>query len=345
MPAVSTVLEPGVTGGDRKVPTQNPEQVPPIKLRCPVCKDDGFAFSYTHWAQEQKSHACQVCASIFTQENGIWNALPLKRQKYFSRFMADYEFVRKAEGRWSREAEFYLALPYHDVTGRNSWQWSIRSKTYAHLERRILHSLSSPPNRSAAILDLGAGNGWLCFRLARLGHKPIAVDLLTNEFDGLQAARHYRQALPEFFPRFQAELDDLPFADGQFDCAIFNASFHYSENYARTLGEAIRCLRPGGTVVIADSPCYERESSGERMKQERQESFQKLFGITSDGLKSMEYLTKDRLIALGDRHDLEWQTHRVWYGLGWASRPLLAKWRRRREPSQFRVYTARVKES
>jgi SAM-dependent methyltransferase len=105
--------------------------------------------------------------------------------------------------------------------------------------------------------------------LAQLGHHPIAVDLQTNSFDGLGAAIHYQHSLPKLFPRFQAELDRLPFANGQFDCAIFNASFHYSENYDRTLAETIRCLRPGGTIVIADSPLYSREEVGLQLVEER----------------------------------------------------------------------------
>ena len=42
--------------------------------------------------------------------------------------------------------------------------------------------------RALRILDLGAGNGWMSYRLALQGHLPIAVDLLTNDRDGLGAA-------------------------------------------------------------------------------------------------------------------------------------------------------------
>jgi SAM-dependent methyltransferase len=177
-----------------------------------------------------------------------------------------------------------------------------------------------------------------------LGHKPIAVDLLTNRWDGLGAALHYRAVLPKFFPRFQAELDNLPFADEQFDCAIFNASLHYSESYERTLEETIRCLRPGGMIVIADSPTYYSEDSGRKMVKERQELFKGKFGFESDGTTRCEYLTRERLIALEMKFGIEWRTHRGWYGLRWAMRPWLAKLGRRREPSQFHIYTAQVKE-
>ena len=345
MPSLSTTLDrvESLSTGQASVPYS--PRATTVDLRCPFCSTDNFGFLYSSLAQEQTPIACRGCSSVLFQERGIWNALPPDRQRYFSRFIKDYEYVRSAEGRGSSDAEFYWALPYTDVTGRNSWQWSIRCRTYAYLENRILPHLSRGANQPLAILDLGAGNGWLSYRLARLGHRPIAVDLLTNELDGLGAAAHYQVALPEFFPRFRAELDRLPFAGGQFDCAIFNASFHYSENYKRTLAEAIRCLCPGGTIIIADSPSYVREVSGQQMKKEREELFQKRFGFRSDGLMSGEYLTKERLIALEAQHDLLWQTHHVWHGLRWACRPLLAKWGNRREPSQFRIYTARVKVS
>ena len=240
-----------------KVPRKSPrmlESVSSIELRCPACHASLGHAGYRSLARSSASFYCGRCAATLTQEQGIWLALPPARQGHFARFVKEYEHIRREEGRGSNEAEFYLALPYRDITGRNSWQWAIRGKTFRYIERRILPKLSRKGNWPLAILDLGAGNGWMSHRLARLGHRPVAVDLLTNSFDGLGAASHYQSVLPELFPRFQAEIDNLPFAAEQFDCAIFNASFHYSENYDRTLGETIRCLRPGGTIVIADSP-------------------------------------------------------------------------------------------
>jgi SAM-dependent methyltransferase len=316
----------------------------PIELRCPECQGHLISLSYRSLSQGVCCCFCSACSATVEQEQGIWLALPPSRQAHFARFMKEYEEIRKAEGRGSAAAEFYLALPFRDLTDRNSWQWAIRAKTFRYIERRILPEISRKANAPLTILDLGAGNGWMSYCLSRLGHRPVAVDLLTNSYDGLGAASHYRSALPELFPCFQAELDNLPFADGQFDCAIFNASFHYSENYDRTLAEVVRCLRPGGSIIVADSPTYSREASGQQMRKERQENFLKRFGFRSDGLASCEYLTPERLMALEARHDLEWTAHRIWYGMRWALRPFLARWKGRREPSQFLLYTAEVNE-
>ena len=314
-----------------------------IGLRCPACKTDLSALPYHSLAQSLEPVRCARCFSKLVPEDGIWLALSQDRQKYLARFIRDYESVRKAEGRGSDDPQFYLSLPFRDCTARNSWQWAIRAHTYKYIASKILPVVVSDISVPLRVLDLGAGNGWLSYRLASLGYQPVAVDLQTNSFDGLGAADHYQHSLTTLFPRFQADVDHLPFADDQFDCAVFNASFHYSENYDRTLAEAIRCLRPGGTVVIADSPSYSREEFGLLMVEERRTTFQKRFGITSGGLHSREYLTRDRLLYLGSRHNLVWTTHQPWYGFRWACRPMLAWIRRRREPSQFRIYTAQVK--
>jgi SAM-dependent methyltransferase len=170
------------------------------------------------------------------------------------------------------------------------------------------------------------------------------VDLLDNCLDGLGAARHYHSRVPKLFPRFRAELDKLPFDGGQFDLAIFNASFHYSEDYLVTLGEALRCVRRPGYVVIADTPWYSSEESGDTMVRERRESFIEKFGFASDALPSLEFLTDARLQALASRFNLRWQRLDPNYGLRWRLRPAIAKIRRRREPSRFRIYIAEVKQ-
>lgn len=318
-------------------------RAPSIELRCPECREYLGSISYRSLSRNISSFCCPGCSATLEREKGIWRALPSSREAHFAQFIRDYEQIRRAEGRGSDASEFYLNLPYRDLTGRNSWQWAIRAKTFRYIKQEILPRLREEADSALAILDLGAGNGWMSHLFASAGHRPVAVDLITNSYDGLGAAIHFQRVLPELFPRFQAELDNLPFADGQFDCAIFNASFHYSENYDRTLAEAIRCLRPGGTILIADSPTYSMVASGQQMRKERQDYFLKRFGFRSDGLVSCDYLTPERLIALEVRHDLEWTTHRPWYGIGWACRPWLARLRGRREPSQFFLYTAQVK--
>lgn len=311
-----------------------------VRLRCPRC--GGWISSLSHTNVADAILVCSDCCLKLSSEGGIWRALLPERISHFSRFTRDYEFIRAAEGRGSADAEYYLALPYCDLSGKNSQQWIIRARTFRYIERRILPSLRSDKRERLRILDLGAGNGWMSYRLALGGHAPVAVDLLTNDRDGLGAAIHYQKQLTTLFPRVQAELDVLPLPDDEFDLVIFNASFHYSEDYETTIAEALRCTCAGGTILIADTPWYSNETSGQQMVIERRRSFTQRYGIASDGLNSLEFLTDQRLQKLEACFDLRWQAHTPSYGMRWLMRPLLAKMHGRREPSQFRIYTARV---
>jgi SAM-dependent methyltransferase len=151
---------------------------------------------------------------------------------------------------------------------------------------------------------------------------------------------HYDQHLREPFLRFQAESTRLPFCDGQFDAVVFNASFHYAESYEKCLREALRCLREGGMVIIADSPWYSRPQSGERMLAERHARFFDRFGTFSNSIRSQEFLTDERLQQLELALGIHWERHIPFYGIRWSLRPWLARLQNKREPATFRVYTA-----
>lgn len=247
------------------------------------------------------------------------------------RFLSEYRQIRHAEGRGSDDPQYYRALPYRDLTNRNSAMWEMRAKTYRYFERKILGVMERDTGRPLNILDLGAGNGWMSYRLVLRSHRPVALDIFSDPRDGLLAARHY----PRSFPLLEADFGSLPFAPGSFDLAIFNSSFHYSTDYAATLGEVRRCLRPSGAVAILDSPVYRRREDGERMASERHREFATRYGFASNAIPSIEFLDEPALTALARTLKLQWKIWRPWYGWRWHSRPLKAKLQRKRAPSRF----------
>jgi SAM-dependent methyltransferase len=298
--------------------------VPPeLRLRCPRC------------SAEISSLACPRCWFQFRVLNGIVHALPPERADYFACFIHDYEQIRAEEERGSESDAFYLGLPYRDLSGRNGNQWRIRAFTFDYLMTRIFTPHLRP---GARILDLGAGNGWMCYRLALAGFRPVAVDLLINDRDGLGAAKRYGNYLAQPFPRFQSELARLPFQDGQFDAVLFNASFHYAEDAEAALREALRCACRGGIVVISDTPWYSSEDSGNEMVAERRDHFLRRYKTASASIDSIEFLTDSRLEHLEERLSIRWTIHSPGYGFRWAVRPVLARLRHRREPARFRIY-------
>ncbi len=255
-------------------------------------------------------------------------------------FLKDYATIRLAEGRGSQDSAYYLALPYRDLTGNHSAQWAIRGRTYRFFERKVLPPFERALNRPLDILDLGAGNGWMSYRLTVRGHRAIAVDIFADPRDGLLAVRHY----PRPFPCIEAEFDRLPFPSARFDLVIFNSSFHYSENYVRTLAEVRRCLRPRAAVVIMDSPIYRRREHGERMVEQRHAQFEKQYGFRSDAIPSREFLDQPLLSDLSRQLHLHWSIRRPWYGWNWFLRPVRAALAGRRPPSRFWILEGRFLE-
>jgi SAM-dependent methyltransferase len=98
--------------------------------------------------------------------------------------------------------------------------------------------LAARPER---VLEVGCGMGQFAERVAReLEAEVVATDLsprmvaLTRE-RGLDAR--------------VADVQGLPFGDGEFDCAASNWMLYHVPDVDRALGELRRVLRPGGTLV------------------------------------------------------------------------------------------------
>lgn len=293
---------------------------------CPVCRTDLVV--------QDASVFCPACDTLFARRDAIWRFLPVSRQTVFARFLREYRFIRRQEGWGHADAHYYRALPSVSRPDPNRAVWRLRARSHRAFEQRILHPLEQQHSpRFLKLIDLGAGNGWLAHRLARRGHHVAAVDLQANAFDGLGAHVYYDQA----FTPVQAEFDRLPFADKQFDLAIFNGALHYAVDYAMTLAEALRVLRPEGRLVILDSPVYHDARSGAQRVRERETRFREAYGFTSDALPCQHYLTWEQLDTLGTALNLGWQIITPGSDWRWRLRGMLAHLRTGCEPASFPI--------
>ncbi len=295
-----------------------------FELACPNCGGELVSSS-------PDNAVCVRDGLTFNRADKIWHFLLPERIPHYQQFIREYETVRKAEGRFSQEPAYFQALPYQDLSGAHRSAWQVRAKSFNTLKGKVLAPLEAEKESRLKILDLGAGSGWLSNRLAERGHQVAAIDLLTNDWDGLAAAKHYETE----FICLQAEYDRLPLKAGECNMVLFNASFHYSEDYSSTLAEAVRVLTPAGTIVIIDSPIYHDASSGKRMVSERRQQFISQFGFPSDSLASENFLSFARLQNLAAEFSLQWTLIEPAFGLGWKVKRLVNGIRSRREPSQL----------
>ena len=291
-----------------------------IEWACPKCRRP---------LQGRDDLHCLGCRLGFEEVDGIRGFLTSSRRHRLDQFIREYETIRKAEGR-ELSPESYKALPFPDASSRGKGEWGIRAATFGTFQS-TLQEWKKGRSETLRACDLGAGNCWLSNRLALEGLQVVAVDLVKNSFDGLRCRRYFSSV----FVCVEAEFDRLPFQSEQFDLAVFNASLHYSTDYRITLEEALRVLRPGGRIVVLDSPIYRSVQSGEQMVKERERCFESSYGCPSNSLQSEHFLTFRRLDELGADLGLSWQSLRPPYGFKWR----LHQWRESlfgsREPAKF----------
>lgn len=256
-------------------------------------------------------------------------------------FATAYSLHRQAEGRQLSDAEL-LVLPWL-TTGPQARQWAVRARTYQAFVDRLLEPMADRLRRPLTVLDLGAGNGWLSYRMAGRGHQAIALDVRGDSIEGLGAADAYVTRCPGKIERLVASFDSIPMPDGMVDIALFNASLHYATDLARTLAEATRVTRRGGVLAILDSPFYPAETDGLAMQAEKRRLARATFGDRAGALTALpfvEFLTLERLTAASSGLGLRWKRQRVRYPLRHELRPLLARLRGRRRPSRFDLWVA-----
>ena len=91
------------------------------------------------------------------------------------------------------------------------------------------------------VLEVGCGMGNFAERVSReTSAEVVATDL---------SARMVEVARGRGLGARIADVQELPFEDGEFDCAVANAMLYHVEDLDRALSELARVLEPGGKLV------------------------------------------------------------------------------------------------
>jgi len=97
------------------------------------------------------------------------------------------------------------------------------------------------------VVELGCGTAYVSAWLARLGARPVGVDLTPAQLD---TARRCQERFGLSFPLIEANAEAVPLPDDSFDLAVSEYGACVWCDPDRWIPEAARLLRPGGRLVF-----------------------------------------------------------------------------------------------
>ena len=223
-------------------------------LGCPYCQAALDATGYATTALQ-----CRECGQRFAAHGQIPVLLRQEDVTRLADFSSQYRKARLCEGWQPLTREQALALPGGCPSGYPALYWPVRRQSFGALMDILTRE--GPAPAEGPVADLGAGNGWLGFRLAKAGYHTLAVDASLDEEWGLgMAERCYLNSVP--LRLAQGDLEYPPLQTGQLALILFNASLHYAIDLQNTLRRSARALQPGGRIIILDTPVARRPRPG-----------------------------------------------------------------------------------
>lgn len=135
---------------------------------------------------------------------------------------------------------------YTDASARSAWEQDAITWGIWNIPETEVRAL--PEIRGRDIIELGCGTAYFGARLKRVGaHRVVGVDITPAQ---LETARRMDLEFGLGLELLEANAEDIPLADAQFDLAIseYGASIWCDPN--RWIPEAARLLRPGGEMVF-----------------------------------------------------------------------------------------------
>ena len=117
-----------------------------------------------------------------------------------------------------------------------------------------------PPLR---VGDLGCGEGYLTFEIARWADRVVAVDRSARVLE--RARRLAARRRVDNVEWRQGEIEKLPLDTGAVDVALLSQALHHARDPQRAIEEATRVVIDGGRVLVLDLRAHTKEWTRERL--------------------------------------------------------------------------------
>ena len=171
-----------------------------------------------------------------------------------------YRELRIRQGWKPMSSEQMLNLPYGTPPGYDPIYWKARRRSFGVLINLL--AKTGPKPESGPIADLGAGSGWMSYRLAQAGYRVVALEGSMEGDFGLGEINTYTSKIPDRIFPVRGNIEKPPFRPSSLSTAIFNASLHYVEDIEATILRTKRSLIKGGTLIIMDTPVSDQPKRG-----------------------------------------------------------------------------------
>ena len=107
-------------------------------------------------------------------------------------------------------------------------------------------------------VDIGTGAGFTAFAMAEVSERVVATDITQPMLR--QAGRISGERGLGNVALAQHAAESLPFADGSLDLITSRKAGHHFRDFEAFLDESARALRPGGSLVMADTVAPEDDA-------------------------------------------------------------------------------------
>lgn len=214
-------------------------------LRCPSCHARTLSYD-----GKQSDISCRNCAASYVADltNG-WCSLIAKDEESAVKdnirsWWGDLYNQLYAENDANLTAEIYFEQIAH-------------LEDFFHASDHLaVHEMPLKDLNGQKVLEIGSGAGAHSALFKKHGADIISVDITPERV--ISTALKLKLVSGGKGRAYQADGENLPFCDEQFDIVYSNGVLHHSEDTEKCIAEVLRVLKPGGLAVLM---LYSRHSA------------------------------------------------------------------------------------